>query len=101
MIHQLCREPRYSSIGASGQQSEYFAGDGSFEQPQNLLVGPTVGQLTLDVAAGLRVGRHAHQRDAVQGVVGCPVAAAGQSVAGDFVKSEMPQAAYRWQGHGG
>ena len=57
--------------------------------------------LTLDVAAGLRVGRHAHQRDAVQDVVGCPVAAAGQSVAGDFVKSEMPQAAYRWQGHGG
>jgi hypothetical protein len=55
----------------------------------------------LDVAVGLRVGRHAHQRDAVQGVVGCPVAAAGQSVAGDFVKSEMPQAAYRWQGHGG
>jgi len=24
-----------------------------------------------------------------------------QAVAGDFVKSEMPQAAYRWQGHGG
>jgi hypothetical protein len=53
-----------------GQQSEYFAGDGSFEQPQNLFLRPAVGPLSLDVVAGLWVGRHAHQRDAIQGIVG-------------------------------
>jgi hypothetical protein len=84
-----CRAAQVTVVvdwGGLSQQSEYFAGDGSFVQPQNLLFGAAVSVLTLDVVAGLLVGRHAHQRDAVQGIVGCPVAAAGESVAGDFAR---------------
>jgi hypothetical protein len=67
-----------------GELSLDFAGDGAFEQPQNLFFGAVFGPLVLDVVASLWVAGHADQRDAVKRTVGCAVATAGKSVAGDF-----------------
>ena len=51
------------------EQSEDFAGDGSFEKSQNLFFGAAVGVLALDVVARLGVGRHAYQRNPVERAV--------------------------------
>jgi hypothetical protein len=48
--------------------------------------GAAVSVLTRDVVAGLLVGVHANHSDAEQGIVGCPVAAAGESLPGDFAR---------------
>jgi hypothetical protein len=53
-----------------GEQSEDFAGDGSFQQPQDVFLGAVFGQLALDVVASLWVAGHAYQRDAIQRAVG-------------------------------
>ena len=67
-----------------GEVFEHLAGDSAFEHPQDLFFGPAGGGLAGDVVAGALVVGHADQGDAVQGVVGGAVAAAGESVAAGF-----------------
>jgi hypothetical protein len=74
-----------------GEESEDFAGDGAFEQSQDLFLGAAFGPLALDVAASLCVVGHAYQGNSVQCAVGCAVTAARKSMAGGLARG-------RWNG---
>ena len=69
-----------------GEESEDFAGDGSFEQSQDLFLGAAFGSLVLDVAAGLWVAGHPYKRNSVKCAVGCAVTAARKPVAGGLAR---------------
>ena len=45
-----------------GEESEDFAGDGSFEHSQDLFLGAAFGSLVLDVVAGSWVAGHPYPR---------------------------------------
>ena len=60
-----------------GERAVDLAGDGAFQHPQNLFISSASLEVAVQVAAGGRVVGHPDQGDAVQGLVGVPVPAAG------------------------
>lgn len=75
----LSQRPQIGDAGdahRTGQAAEHLPGDGPLQEPDDLLLRPARGGLPRHLLAGSGVAGHTEQGDAVEGRVGCPVAAA-------------------------
>ena len=74
----------WASAGGRAQVGVDLAGDVTLQAADDLGLGLSFFGAALDVGAGGRVRAHAGEHDPPQGVVGLPVAAGVEPVAGDF-----------------
>jgi hypothetical protein len=74
----------YGSAGSSAQVRIDLTCDVTLQAAADLGLGLSFLQAAFDVGAGGRVGTHPGERDPPQGMIGLPVAAGVEPVAGDF-----------------